>query len=116
MIQLFISYFLPFIIIYIVFAKLSERFGKATSAFGRIFLAMVIFFGTRFFVETLTIALILSFGSSDDKSDFTKHIPLLQTVFLLIAVAACFTYYNFLKRKFKKENRLRKNSIENIGQ
>ncbi|KQR91885.1 hypothetical protein ASG01_12835 [Chryseobacterium sp. Leaf180] len=116
MVRLCIIYLLPFLIIYVSFAKLSERFGQTKSAFWKIFFAMLIFFGTQFLVSNMTVFLVLSSDDINIKNSLVLHIFSAQIIFSLTAAAACHAYYKFLKGKFMKEDLLRKDSINEIGQ
>ncbi|MBD8082631.1 hypothetical protein [Chryseobacterium caseinilyticum] len=115
MLLLGIFYLIPFIIIFVVFGNLCDRYQEKRGL--PIFIALLLFFGLKFLATFLISYLTMNFSDSfDPREIIIENIFIIHIASFFAGFSSAFIYYRYLKIKFQHTHQFKNSEIENLGE
>lgn len=115
MIRVGLLYLLPFILIFILFAKQGVKYHQKSGL--RTIVALLLFFGFQFISSLLASFLILKYSSAENpKQALLDNILLMNVSSSVLGTTATFLYYRFIENKMKVMLTKENDEINSLGE
>lgn len=115
MLLLGIFYLLPFILIFIIFGNLCDRYQEKRGL--PIVISLLLFFGLKFLAALLISYLTVTFSDSfNPREIITDNIFIIHIASFLAGFSSVYIFYRYLTIKFQHNHQLKNSEIETLGE